>query len=327
MDGAMGGVTDKAGHWVHERLDLCDGKYLRLSRWQAPIPPAPEAPTILVLPGRAGQVERYSELAVDLTARGLHVLSMDWRGQGGSSRCLPDHMMGHVGYFDQYLDDLDAALGHWREKVRGPFLALGHSMGGHSLMRYVAERPHPFAGIIASAPMLAINTAPLPEWLAMWLARQAVKAGYANAYAPLQGPRWTADPLPFAGNRLTSDARRFALMQQVMERDPSVALGGASWGWLNGAFASIRHLFDQDRLEQVAVPILILSARADRIVRPHSHDRAAARLPNCTLIRFEQGEHELLIETDAVRDKVLAAIDQFLIEKIGIALRGGNLEA
>ncbi len=326
MDGSMGGVTDKVGHWSHTMLDLPDGTRLRLSRWQPPVAPTPGAPAMLVLPGRAAQVERYSELAVDLTARGMHVLSMDWRGQGGSSRLLPDPMVGHAVDFDLYLDDLDAALAHWQGQVTGPFLALGHSMGGHILLRYVAERPHPFAGVIACAPMLGINTAPMPEWLAVRLARTAVKGGQAALYAPLQGPRWARAPLPFRGNRLTTDPRRFALMQEVMERDPSVALGGASWGWLDGAFTSIRHFFEKDRLEDVQVPVLILSARADRIVRADSHDLAARRLPDCTLVPFAQGEHELLIETDAVRDKVLAAIDSFLARKIGLATGQGNLK-
>lgn len=326
MDGSMGSVTDKVGHWSHEMLGLADGTSLRLSRWQPPVAPPPNAPTMLVLPGRAAQVERYSELAVDLTARGLHVVSMDWRGQGGSSRLLPDPMIGHAVNFDAYLDDLDGALAHWRDQVTGPFLALGHSMGGHILLRYVAERPHPFAGVIACAPMLAVNTAPMPEWLAVRLARKAVKAGQAALYAPLQGPRWAPNPLPFAGNRLTADPRRFTLMQQVMERDPSVALGGASWGWLDGAFTSMRHFFEKDRLEDVRVPVLILSARADRIVRASSHDLAAKRLPDCTLVAFPTGEHELLIETDAVRDKVLAAIDMFMAQKIGLATRQGNLK-
>lgn len=295
-------------------LSLSDGTRLRLSRWCPVGLPLPDgAATMLVLPGRAAQVERYTELAADLSQRGLHVLSMDWRGQGGSSRLLPDPMMGHAVDFAAFLDDLDAALAHWRDKIKGPLIGLGHSMGGHILLRHVAERPHPFTGIIACAPMLGIN-APMPEPMAWRLARWAVGAGLGEQYALLQGPRWVPTPLPFKNNRLTSDARRFALMQGVMERDPTVALGGASWGWLFAALSSIRHYFEEDRLEDVTVPTLILSARADRIVRPESHDRAARRLPNCTLVPFPMGEHELLIEADPIRGAVLSAIDHFLAE-------------
>lgn len=309
---------DIKGDWAHEVLSLADGIRLRLSRWQpAGSPPPDTAATILVLPGRAAQVERYTELAGDLSMRGLHVLSMDWRGQGGSSRLLADPMIGHVENFNDFQKDLQAALDHWHGQVKGPFLALGHSMGGHNLLRYVAERPHPFAAIIACAPMLGVRTAPLPEWLAKGLARLAVFCGFAKDYALLQGPRWVPTPAPFAGNRLTSDPNRFALMQDVMARDPSVALGGASWGWLNAAFASLQHFFEMDRLEDVTVPVLILSARADRIVQPDSHDLAARLLPNCTLVSFPQGEHELLIEKDAIRTAVLAAMDTFLAPYLG----------
>ena len=301
------------GDWAHELLPLADGTRLRLSRWRpaASLPPD-DAATILVLPGRAAQVERYTELAGDLTARGLHVLSMDWRGQGGSSRRLSDPMIGYVGDFNEFQEDLQAALNHWQGQVKGPFLALGHSMGGHNLLRFIAERPHPFARVIACAPMLGIKTAPLPQWLAKALAGLAVFCGLSRNYALLQGPRWLPIPAPFADNRLTGDAGRFALMQDVMVRDPSVALGGVSWGWLHAAFASLRHYFEKDRLEAVNVPILILSARADRIVRPEGHDLAARRLPNCTLVPFPEGEHELLIERDAIRTAVLAAMDKFL---------------
>lgn len=305
-------------------LALSDGTRLRLSRWCPPGPHPPDrAATILILPGRAAQVERYTELAADLSRRGLHVLSMDWRGQGGSSRLLPDPLVGHAVNFAAFLDDLDAALGHWKGQIKGPVIGLGHSMGGHILLRHVAERPHPFKGIIACAPMLGIN-APMPEPMAWRLAHWAIRAGLAEHYALLQGPRWAPNPLPFKNNRLTSDPRRFALMQEVMVRDPKVALGGASWGWLYGALSSIRHYFEEDRLEDVSVPTLILSARADRIVRPESHDRAAKRLPHCTLVRFPVGEHELLIEADPIRGAVLSAIDNFLAGLPGMDKHAGN---
>lgn len=317
----MRGGVENNGAWAHEMLSLPDGTRLRLSRWQPPGPPPPDdAITMLVLPGRAAQVERYTELAADLSHRGLHVLSMDWRGQGGSSRLLSDPMVGHALDFDAFLDDLDAALAHWKDQFKGPLVGLGHSMGGHILMRHVAERPHPFAGIIACAPMLGINV-PMPQGLAWQLTRWAVRTGRADKYALMQGPD---KPLPFKGNRLTSDPRRFALMQDVMARDPAVALGGASWGWLHGALSSIRHYFEKDRLENVTVPTLILSARADRIVRPNSHDRAAQRLPHCTLVPFPVGEHELLIEADPIRAEVLSAIDNFLADLPGIDKHAEN---
>lgn len=320
MDGPMGDIAGLTrGHWTHRRLDRPDGAFLRLSLWHPAGPvPAPNAPTILVLPGRAEYVEKYGEVAADLAARGMNVLSLDWRGQGGSSRGLPDPLIGHVGSFTEFLDDLAAAIEAFAPDVTGPFLALGHSMGGHILLRFVAERPHPFKAVIASAPMLGIRSFPLPEPQARQVARMAVRMGRAHHYALGQGAWMPAPPPPFAGNPLTSDPVRFARGHELLVEDPGLAVGGASWGWLDAAFTSMRHFFDQNRLEDVDLPILILSGRADRIVRPDRHDLAARRLANCTLIPFPGGRHELLMEADAIRDQVLAAIDTFLATKLGM---------
>lgn len=310
---------------MHRRLDRPDGAFLRLSRWhRAGAAPPPTAPTILVLPGRAEYVEKYGEVAADLAARGMHVLSLDWRGQGGSSRPLPDPMVGHVGSFDEFLDDLAAAIKVFVPEVAGPFLALGHSMGGHILLRFVAERPHPFRAVIASAPMLGIRSFPLSEPQARQVARLAVRLGRAHLYALGQKP-WTPVPAPtFAGNPLTADPVRFARGHALLVRNPHLAIGGASWGWLDAAFTSMQHFFMADRLEDVRLPILLLSGRADSIVRPERHDLAARRLADCTLVPLPQGRHELLMEADIIRDKVLVAIDTFLELKAGIPKVSGK---
>ncbi len=310
----MVGAISADGGWSHEALMRPDGTRLRLSRWRPAedARPAPGAPTILILPGRAEFVEKYAELAGDLTRRGLHVLCLDWRGQGGSSRPLADAGIGHVDRFDQFLDDLAACLPRLMDGVTGPIVALGHSMGGHILLRFLAERPHPFAAAILSAPMLGVQTFPLPEAGARWLARRAVAWGRGHRYALGQEP-WAADPAPdFASNKLTSDPVRFARGHALCVADPSIALGGASWGWLDAALTSIHHLFTHDRLETVRLPILLLSARADGIVRHDRHDLAARLLPDCTLVPFPGARHELLMEADSIRDRVLAAIDDFL---------------
>lgn len=315
----MGEVATADGRWSHEALTRPDGTRLRLSRWHpgADVPPPADAPTILILPGRAEFVEKYAELAGDLTRRGLHVLSLDWRGQGGASRPLADVGIGHVERFDLFLDDLAACLPRLLDGVGGPVVALGHSMGGHILLRFLAERPHPFAAAILSAPMLGVRTFPLPEAGARLLARWAVAKGWAQRYALGQLP-WAAEPAPdFASNKLTSDPVRFARGHALCVADPTIALGGASWGWLDAALSSIHHLFTHDRLENVRLPILLLSARADGIVRPDRHDLAARLLPDCTLVPFPSARHELLMEADPIRDKVLTAIDDFL-ERTGI---------
>lgn len=307
-------MSREQGQWRHQRLERPGGAYLRLSVWQPAAEPAVTA-SLLLLTGRSECVEKYAEIAADMAARGLQVLALDWRGQGGSSRDLPNRLKGHIDRFDTYLDDLDAALAILGPQVADmPFFALAHSMGGHLLLRHAAERPCPFKALLVSAPMLGIHTAPFPEPLARLLAAAMVARGRAADYAPGQLDWAEPDP-PFHNNRLTSDPVRFLAGHACYTADPTLALGGATWGWLDAAFRSMAHLLAPGMLERIAVPVLLMSALADRIVRPDRHRQATARLSRGTLKTYPGARHELLMEADPIRNQVLADIDTFLLDQ------------
>lgn len=305
-------MTRTGGTWRHQRLDRPGGAFLRLSFWEPSSPPPSIAGSLLLLTGRSECVEKYSEIAGDMAARGLRVSAMDWRGQGGSSRPLPNPHKGHIDRFETYLDDLDAALPLLlAEKGTEPAFALAHSMGGHLLLRHVAERQHPFQAVMLSAPMLGIQTGAIPQPAAHWLASTMAQRGRATDYAPGQLD-WTAPDPVFTGNPLTSDPVRFLAGHRCYADTPDLALGGATWGWLDAAFQSMAHLLAPGRLELVSVPVLLMSALADRIVRPDRHRQVAARLPHCTFKTYPGARHELLMETDSIRNQVLTDIDGFL---------------
>ena len=61
---------------------------------------------IIFLPGRTSFIERQTELFTNLLGRGFTVWSIDWRGQGGSTRTINHPQKNHIYDFDYYLDDL-----------------------------------------------------------------------------------------------------------------------------------------------------------------------------------------------------------------------------
>src|SRR5690606_30564207 len=96
---------------------------------------------VLLLNGRTEFIEKYFETIDSLRARGLAVWTLDWRGQGRSDRLLDDAERGHVGRFEDFLDDLERFVtGSVLPGAAGaPLTLLAHSMGGNIGLRFLHD--------------------------------------------------------------------------------------------------------------------------------------------------------------------------------------------
>ena len=205
---------------------------------------------------------------------------------------------------------MEALVADWRAGMPGPHAAVGHSMGGHILLRTLAERQAPLDAAILVAPMLMINSGPLPLWGATWLAAAMRALGRERL------PVWrSSDPPPPAGSLrqtcLTSCPERYEDELWWWEKEPGYSLGAPSWGWLDAAYRSCAAL-TPEKLASVATPILLLGTDRDRLVSTDAIRRAAAILPNAELHMFPDAGHEILREADRIRHDALGRIDSFL---------------
>lgn len=283
-----------------------DGVGLRLARW-----PAGEAAvgTVLLLNGRTEFVEKYEETARDLVARRLHVWSLDWRGQGLSDRLLADRERGHLTDYAVLVEDLaEVVADRVTDTLAGrPLLLLAHSMGGHVALRYLAERnapagrPERVRAAVLTAPMAAILPGGPVRWSVRVAARLAVGLGRSEAYAPRQRG-WREDDVRFAGNALTGDAGRFAIYAALVRERPELRLGGVTWGWLDATLRSSRDLLRPDFAQGIDVPVLIARAGRETVVNGHAIGRLARRLPRAGMRTYQDSRHEILMESDAVRN-------------------------
>lgn len=282
--------------WTHRRFD-----------WPAAARPRG---SLLFQAGRADFAEKYLESLGHWHARGWGVAGFDWRGQGGSGRLLPDAATGHLPSLDPLVDDLAAFVAEWRDRTPGPHVLVGNSMGGHIVLRLLAERPVVVDAAVLVVPMLGLNSAWLPDRLAHGVARLACRLGLAERRAWEQGD----DPVRARAlqRRLTHCLERHADSGWWKDRQPALGLGPPSWGWLAAAYASIARLRATGVLERVRTPLLLLGAGRDRLVRADAIRAAARRLPDVELVMAANAAHELLREIDAMRLPVMAAIDGFL---------------
>lgn len=287
-------------HWL-----LPDGWPLRRFRMGSG-----ERGRMLVIGGRADMIEKYIEPVSHWAAQGWAVTTFDWRGQGGSGRMTDSPVVGHFGNFSRWIDDLAALYAAWRAQGNGPAVTVGHSMGGHLLLRALVESAIDPDAAVLTAPMFGLNSGPIPECIALRVANAFCALGMAEKPAWKEGP-----DSPMRMSRLTHSAERFADDLWWRETTPDISLGAPSWRWIAEAYRSTRALERSRGIEATRTPTFIIGTDADKLVSPAAIRRIAARLPLAQLHMYDQeAEHEILREVDSVRLDAMARIDAFLDE-------------
>ncbi len=289
-----------------------DGHEIRRIDW--PEPEGDPRGSMLFMSGRGDAYEKYIESFEHWRQHGWRVTAADWRGQAGSGRLGSDPFTGHIDDFDLWIADLAHFWALWAGEREGPLVLTGHSMGGHLVLRALAEKvlsPVPDA-MILSAPMLGVH----PQWVPLFVQRALARLMMRLGDPRRQAWKWSEKPgeLPrFRQALLTHDDVRYADEIWWRESRPELVMGPGSWGWVASALRSIVALDAPGKLESVETPIFLFGTSVDRLVSPEAIERYAKRLPNVeTLIFGDEAAHEILREVDPVRNRALAAMDAFL---------------
>lgn len=282
-----------------------DGWRYRRADW----PQAGRSPrgTLLFAGGRGDFIEKYLEAAAHWHGAGWNVASFDWRGQGKSKGDIEGQ---DIPSFDPLLDDMAALVADWLAANAGPHVIVAHSLGGHMLLRLLIERTPAIAAAVLIAPMIDVNSAPLPPRVAR-MAASAITAAGLGKKGLWKAPLATAP----AGSRrqqvLTSCVERYDDEAYWWGQEPDFRPAAPTFGWLRAAYRSASG-FTPANLQRIALPILILGAAEDRLVSAAAIRRTASLLPNAELEMYEGCAHEILREQDPVRLAALARIDAFL---------------
>ncbi len=293
-----------------------DGHSIRRIDW--PIKAKDDKPnargSLLYMPGRGDFYEKYLETLHEWHLAGWRVTAADWRGQTGSGRLGKDATTGHIDDFTTWTADLAALWADWVAETPGPHVLVAHSMGGHIVLRALVDHiiaPLPDA-VVFSAPMTGMAGPPVPLPVLHHVAKLMTRIGDPSRPA-WKGGEKPGDVPEDRINLLTHDPDRYADELWWRVNRPEIAMGPASWGWLERAYDSWRHLEEEGALEAVTVPVLICSTQNDKLVSHAANVRAVERLPNGELIAFgDEARHEILREVDEVRERMLHGIAEFL---------------
>ena len=237
----FGRWTTRAGHAV------------RTFEWPAAADVAPRG-SILFQGGRGDIVEKYLETLAHWHESGWNVSAFDWRGQGGSERLTAAPNVGHIEDFAEFIDDIAEFWSLWAARMPGPRVAMGHSMGGHLVLRAMVERQIAPDGAVLVAPMLGLH-APVGPRLGEALARVVGRLGNP-ARAAWKGNERPATRISRQA-LLTHDASRYADELYWHGSDPALVTGPPSWNWLIQGFASTRALRASPALVEMRTPVLM----------------------------------------------------------------------
>ena len=274
----------------------------------------PRRGTVCLFHGRGEFIEKYFEVVADLRRRGFAVATMDWRGQGGSARLLRNPHKGHVRSFADY----DQDLAHFMREIvlpdcQPPYVALAHSMGGNILLRNASLSGSWFSRMVLSAPMIDIARDKLG-------APQAVSRVYAEIarrhrlrlHVHARRARPAARARALRGQPAHLRPRALSAQRLILEAAPALGLGSPTVAWLRAALRSIARLTAPDYPLRVEVPLLLFAAGMDTIVSTRAIEEFALRLKVGTHVLFPQSRHEILQETDEIRQRFWAAFDAYL---------------
>ena len=263
--------------------------------WQAWLPEAGDPKAVVVIAhGASEHGGRYRYVVERLVPEGFAVYAIDHRGHGRSdgTRAQIDRMAHVVADLDQLVDQVRA------EHPGLKLFLLGHSMGGCIGIAYTIAHQEKLDGLALSAPLAALDAAPLPlrlvaKALSLVLPDTGVYQVSSEAVSrdAAEVADYDADPLNHHGKLPARTVQELADTVARFEADSP----------------------------KLTLPLLVMIGTADTLVPPAGgqmvHDRAGST--DKTLKTYDGFFHEIFNEPAGERDRPLDDLAAWLTERTG----------
>lgn len=239
--------------------------------------------TVFILHGYFDHVGLYSQLIERCLGAGFDVLTYDQPGHGLSSGTP-----AAIGSFLEYQGVLSEVMAHVRDKIRGPWFAVGQSTGGGILIDYLLSNQHsPETSEFEKVVLLAPLVRP-----AGWLG--------ARMLHTLAKPFLTRWQRAFSANSGNTRFLRF-----LREFDPLQARA-VHVDWVSALRIWIPHI---ESARPVNFPVTVVQGEKDQTVDwPHNLRIIRNKFVSVDEVKIADGRHHLVNEATNLQATVFNAI-------------------
>lgn len=268
----------------------------------------PAKGNLLIVSGRNEFMRKYAELIYDLKDSGYTIYIYDHRGQGESARLLADPLKGHVGRFQDYVNDFNQFIYEVvRPQPNDKLYVLAHSMGAAAVTRFATLSPGVITAFVASSPMYKINTGDFLRPVSFALLDTLISMGQGDNYVPGLGPKgWFKS---FQQKYFTTSMSRKAYADRELSLRPELAVEGPTNRWVYEAILNSYLL--ESWAHRFETPTLILRAENEFVVDPKAEEDFCRRAKSCQISFMPGSKHEVLMEQDFIRDRALTEALEF----------------
>ena len=316
-----------------------DAKVIRYAHW-AP-PPGNKKGVVVHFNGRTEFIEKNIYTYKDLLDRGYEVWALDWRGQGFSQRQLKEKQKHSIDTFDTYVKDAAYFIDNVTntKTIKGKKVLLAHSMGGQIALRYLLKYPDTFDYAVLSSPLLGLPGFAWYIEAGNWLKR---KTFFADSCVMSKPSTWSdnfedGNPCSHVNKEIeeddldkdqetenySHDLNKVAEIDCLIassfdangQENPDLRVACPTTRWLYEANKSTKTVMENAK--ELGTPVLIVRAKEDKAVNPDAQDEFCNKTDKCELKSIpENGEpetgHELLVETEEIREKFFEYFDEFV---------------
>ncbi len=264
--------------------------------------------------------EKYYEIARWCLDHNLSFWIMDWMGQGKSGRYIAQNpQKRHSVDFNEDVADLHYFI---QEYVKGasvhpdrgriPMVMLAHSMGANIGLRYIAKHTNVFECAAFTAPLIGIKAFRfIPQHFILMVAGMC-SALFGRSYIPGGNDFEKRDEHA----RLSSDAARLAVQVQWQQHDPELACGDVTFGWVYAAQKSCLVLQKASFMHAISIPCVFAISGYEDLVDNAKSSKAAQYMKSCKVVDYPRSAHEILMESDEIRDDFLAQFYTLIKENL-----------